>query len=209
MFLPPYANPLEFIRWLARSSQEGGTVLSTQYRRGWVAFAVTLLLFPVTGCTQIQIERYRPGDTELATIVLPGDKVSDVVRKLTNEPCEVPASNPNTVSMFYQSADGTYLRFEVSANGIESMTMSVDTIIAGVCSAPLARSLNIGTGKGVHLGDSMEKVLHLYGAPTEQFTVGSMVRIRYYSERERGRYYEWSLVFRKDRLVEWAAYSYE
>jgi hypothetical protein len=85
----------------------------------------------------------------------------------------------------------------------------VDTIIAGVCSAPLARSLNIGTGKGVHLGDSMEKVLHLYGTPTEQFRVGSMVRLRYYSERERGRYYEWSLVFRKDRLVEWAAYSYE
>jgi hypothetical protein len=170
---------------------------------------LTLLLFPVTGWAENQIGLYRFGDSEWVTIVLPGDKVSDVVRKLGSEPCEVSASKPETVSMFYQSANETYLRFEVNSNGIESMMMSVDPIITGVCSAPVARLLDIGTGKGVHLGDSMEKVLHLYGAATQQFAVGSLVRLRYYSERERGRYYEWSLVFRKDRLVEWAAYSYE
>lgn len=200
---------LELIRWSAKSSVQEGSPLATQNRRGWVALVVTLLLFPVTGWTENQVERYRFGDTELATIVLPSDTVSDAVRKLASKPCEVPASNPETVSMFYQSADGTYLRFEVNSNGIDSMMMSVDPIIAGVCSAPVARSANIGTGKGVHLGDSMKKVLRLYGAATQQFAVGSLVRLRYYSERERGRYYEWSLVFRKDRLVEWAAYSYE
>jgi len=92
---------------------------------------------------------------------------------------------------------------------MESMTMSVDPIIVGVCSAPVARSLNNSTGKGLHLGDTMEKVVHLYGEATQQFTIGSLVRFRYYSERKRGRFYEWSLVFRKDRLGEWAAYSYE
>ena len=199
----------EFIRWSIRSSGQGKSLLPTQYRRGRVAFVVTLLLFPVTGWADNQVGPYRFGDTELATIVMPGDTVSDVVRKLASEPCEVPASKRETVSMFYQSADGTYLRFEVNPNGIESMMMSVDPIIVGMCSAPVARSLDIGTGKGVHLGDSKEKVVHLYGAPAQQFSVGALVRLRYYSERERGRYYEWSLVFRKDRLVEWAAYSYE
>ena len=184
-------------------------LLSIQYRRSRVACLAALLLFPVTGWAENQLERYPFGDNELATIVMPDDKVSDVVRKLASEPCEVPASNPETVSMFYRSADGTYLRFEVNSNGIESMVMSVDPIIAGECSAPVARSLNIGTRKGVHLGDSMEKVLGVYGEATQQFAVGPLVRLRYYSGRERGRYYEWSLVFRKDQLVEWAAYSYE
>jgi hypothetical protein len=183
--------------------------LSTLHHRGRVACAVTLLLFPVAAWAESQIELNRFGDTKLATIVLPVDKVSDIVRKLASEPCAVPAPDAETVSLFYQSADGAYLRFEVNPGGIQSMTMSVDPIIAGVCSAPVARSLNIVTGKGVHLGDSMETVLHLYGSPTQQFSVGSLVRLRYYSERERDRYYEWSLVFRKDSLVEWAAYSYE
>ena len=185
------------------------SLLSIQYRRSKVACLATLLLFPVTGWAENQIVRYPFGDNELATIVMPDDKVSDIVRKLASKPCEVPASNPETVSMFYRSADGTYLRFEVNSNGIESMVMSVDPIMAGMCSASLARSLDIGTGKGVHLGDSMEKVLRLYGEATQQFAVGSLVRLRYYSGREQDRYYEWSLVFRKDRLVEWAAYSYE
>ena len=170
---------------------------------------VTLLLCPVSGWAENQIGQYRFGDGELAAIVMPGDKVSDVVRKLASEACEVSASGQERVSMFYQSADGTYLQFEVKADGIESMMMSVDPIISGVCSALVGRSVDIGTGKGVHLGDSIEKVLRLYGTPTQQFTVGSLVRFRYFSERERGRYYEWSLVFRKDRLVEWAAYSHE
>jgi hypothetical protein len=200
---------LGLTRSSARSSVQEGSLLSTQYRRSRVACVVTLLLFPVTGWAENQIVQYGFGDSELATIVLPGDKVPDVVRKLASEPCEVSASKPETVSMFYQSADGTYLRFEVNSNGIESMMMSMDPIITGVCSAPVARSLDIGTGKGVHLGDSMEKVLHLYGAATQQFSIGPLVRLRYYSQRERGRYYEWSLVFRKDRLVEWAAYLYK
>ena len=185
------------------------SLLPIQCRRSRVACLATLLLFPVNGWTESQIERYPFGDNKLATIVMPDDQVSDVVRKLASEPCEVPASNPQTVSMFYRSAEGTYLRFEVNSNGIESMVMSVDPIIPGVCSAPVARSLNIGTGKGVHLGDSMERVLRLYGEATQQFAVGSLVRFRYYSGREQDRYYEWSLVFRKDRLVEWAAYSHE
>src|SRR5690242_16780938 len=150
--------------------------MTSQYRPSRVACLVTLLLFPVTGWAENQIERYPFGDNKLATIVLPDDKVSDIGRKLASEPCEVPASNPETVSMFYQSADGTYLRFEVNSNGIESMVMSADPIIAGVCSTPVAQSLNIGTGKGVHLGDSMEKVLHLYGEATQQFAVGPLVR---------------------------------
>jgi len=196
-------------RWPAWSSGQGGGRLATQYRRSRVACVVTLLLCPVTGWAEHQIGQSRLGDNELATIVWPDDKVPDVVRKLGSQPCEVSAANPETVSMFYQSADGTYLRFEVNANGMESMTMSEDPIIVGVCSAPVARLLDIGTGRGLHLGDSMEKVLHLYGEATQQFTIGSLVRLRYYSERKRGRYYEWSLVFRKDQLVEWAAYSYE
>lgn len=185
--------------------------MSIQSRRSLVACVLALLLCPVTGWAENQIGQYRFGDGELATIVLPGDKVSDVVRKLASEPCEVsaPGQEQEIVSMFYQSADGTYLRFEVNADGIESMMMSVDPIISGVCSGPVSRLVDIGTGKRVHLGDSIEKVLRLYGTPTQEFTVGSLVRFRYFSERERGRYYEWSLVFRKDRLVEWAAYSHE
>ena len=199
----------DFSRWTGRSSTHERSLLSAQYRRVRVALVVTLWLFPVTGWAKSQIERYRFGDTELATIILAVDRESDVVRKLGSQPCVVPGSDRGTVSLFYRSADRTYLQFEVIPDGLESMTMSVDPIIVGVCYAPVEGSLHIGTGKGVHLGDSIEKVIHLYGEPTQQFGVGSLVRLRYYSENEGGRYYEWSLVFRKDRLVEWTAYLHE
>jgi len=198
-----------FVRWTVRSSAQRRSQSAAACRLTGFALVSTLLLFPVIGWTKNQMERYPFWDTELATIVLAGDSETEVIRKLGSEPCVVPASNQATVTLFYRSTDRVYLRFEVSPDGVESMTMSVDPIVSGVCYAPLGRSLNVGTGKGVHLGDSIEKVTHLYGKPTQELVAGSLVRLRYDSEREQGRYYEWSLVFRKDRLVEWTAYSPE
>lgn len=166
-----------------------------------------LSLRPLPGWAESHIEQYRFGDTQLATVVLAKDRDGEIQRKLGSQPCVVPASNRTTMSHFYRSGEGIYLRFDLNGDGVESMTMSLDPIVSGVCYAPLGRSIQVITGKGLHLGDAVEKVTQLYGEPTQMFKVGSLVRFRYDSDGELDRYYEWDLVFRDGRLVEWTAYS--
>jgi len=158
----------------------------------------------------------RTGDTELATIAVVKDGEMEVQRKLGSTPCARPSSNSETISYFYRTTEGSYLRFivnetpsDVDYRLVESMTMSLEPIAPEVCYGSIDGLLNghsatVGTGKGLHLGDSIKKVTRLYGEPKEKFLDGpGIIRLRYDWDRELDHYYQWSLIFRDDQLVQW------
>jgi len=148
-----------------------------------------------------------PTDKGIATVLVGSDGASDVERKLGASPCLVPALTGDTVSYLYNANDAKghyFLRLEVNGR-VDSITVSKDPPLAGVCYAPLAHATSLRTDKGVELGATMEEILRLYGKPTEQFAVGAMARFRYVAMLDR--LYEWDLVFRDGRLVEWTVVS--
>lgn len=146
-------------------------------------------------------------DRGIATVLVGSDGASDVERKLGASPCLVPSLTGDTVSYLYNANDAkgrSFLRLEVNGR-VDSITVSKDPPLAGVCYAPLAHTMSLRTEKGLELGATMEEVLRLYGKPTERFAVGSMARFRYVAMLDRP--YEWDLVFRDGRLVEWTVVS--
>ena len=68
-------------------------------------------------------------------------------------------------------------------------------------------SLPVRTGKGIELGATIDDVIKLYGGPTARFAVGPMARLKYEAMYDRP--YEWNLVFRNGRLVEWTVATEE
>lgn len=144
-----------------------------------------------------------PNDWELATVVAGHDTAREVERKLGLSPCLVPNSTGDTISYLYNVPGGkgpTYLRLDVNSH-VDAITVSQDPPIVGVCYAPMRVSLPVRTAKGIELGATIDQVIKLYGEPTARFTVGPMARLRY--EVMYHRPYEWNLVFRNGRLVEW------
>lgn len=144
-----------------------------------------------------------PGDWVLATVVVGKDGAPEVERKLGLSSCLLPSSSGETLSYLY-NVNGTqgpyFLRLEVNGH-VDAMTISKDPPIAGVCYAPTRQAVPVQTGKGLNLGATIDDVVSLYGKPTESFSVGPMTRFRYLAMYEQP--YEWDLVFRNGRLVEW------
>jgi hypothetical protein len=100
-----------------------------------------------------------------------------------------------------QGIDGHYfLRLEVSGR-VDAITFSKDPPLTGVCYAPARLTIPLRTARGVQLGTTTDEVVKLYGEPMDNFSVGSMARFRYVTTLDRS--YEWDLVFRNGRLVEW------
>lgn len=124
---------------------------------------------------------------------------------LTRRQRRAAASDRELISQFFRSAGGTYLRFDINSAGVESMTASQEPTVTDVCYAPLSQVIPIRTGKGIELGDSMERVSRVYGEPNQKFQVGSLVKFRYEGELDHS--YEWDLIFRNGGLVEWSAYA--
>lgn len=150
-----------------------------------------------------------PSDWELATVVAGHDTAPEVERKLGLSPCLVPNSTGDTISYLYNvpGAKGpNYLRLDVNGH-VDAITVSQDPPIVGVCYAPMRASLPIRTAKGIELGATIDDVIKLYGEPTARFAVGPMARFRY--EAMYDRLYEWNLVFRNGRLVEWTVATEE
>jgi hypothetical protein len=108
------------------------------------------------------------------------------------------------ISEFFRDHRSTYLRFDINSAGIESMT-SREPTVTDVCYAPLSQAIPIRTGKGIELGDSMERVSRVYGEPNQKFQVGSLVKFRYEGEMDHS--YKWDLIFRNGGVVEWSAYA--
>ena len=165
----------------------------------WVAMMVLLAVFPVRAAETAD----GPADWELATVVVGKDGATEVERKLGTSSCLLPSSTGETMSYLYNvgSAQGPFfLRLEVNGH-VDAMTISKDPPIAGVCYAPTRQTVPVHTGKGLRLGATIEDVVHLYGKPTESFSVGPMTRYRYVVMYDQS--YEWDLVFRGGKLVEW------
>jgi hypothetical protein len=150
-----------------------------------------------------------PSDWELATVVAGHDTAPEVERKLGLSPCLVPNSTGDTISYLY-NVPGTkgpsYLRLDVNGH-VDAITVSQDPPIVGVCYAPMSVSLPVRTGKGIELGATIDDVIKLYGEPTARFAVGPMARLKYEAMYDRP--YEWNLVFRNGRLVEWTVATEE
>ncbi len=144
-----------------------------------------------------------PGDWEMASVVVGKDGARDIERKLGSAPCLLPSASGGTTSYLYNvagSTDPSFLRFEVNGR-VDAITISKDPPIAGVCYAPAGQTVLGRTGKGIQLGALVDEVVSLYGKPTESFSVGPMTRFRYVAVYDRA--FEWDLVFRGGRLVEW------
>lgn len=176
-------------------------------RGGWV---VTLVLVLAGGSVVGAAEpEGMVHDRGIATVLVGSDGASDVERKLGASPCLVPSLTGDTVSYLYNAKDAKghyFLRLEVNGR-VDSITVSKDPPLAGVCYAPLAHTMSLRTEGGLELGATMEEVLRVYGKPMERFAVGSMARFRYLAMLDRP--YEWDLVFRDGRLVEWTVVSEE
>lgn len=179
---------------------------SVQKIAGCVAFVLLL-----TGAGQVAAAEREgaPTDTGIATVRVGTDGAPDVERKLGASPCMVPSLTGDTVSYLYNAKDAKghyFLRLEVNGR-VDAITVSKDPPLAGVCYAPLAHTMSLRTEGGLELGATMEEVLRVYGKPMERFAVGSMARFRYVAMLDRT--YEWDLVFRDGRLVEWTVVSEE
>jgi hypothetical protein len=150
-----------------------------------------------------------PDDRVLAGVTVGKDGPREVERKWGPAPCLVPSLSGEEMSYLYHvpSAKGSsFLRLEVNAH-VNAITISEDPPLTGVCYAPLQLPTPIRTGKGLHLGLTTEEVTNIYGKPVESFAVGSMMRFRYAAMLDRP--YEWDLVFRNGRLVEWSVVTSE
>lgn len=168
----------------------------------WVMLVLTGLI--VFGFTALAgAAAVGPSDWELATVVAGHDTAPEVEKKLGPTACLVPNSTGDTISYLYNVAGAkgpNYLRLDVNGH-VGAITVSQDPPIVGVCYAPMRVSLSVKTGKGLELGATLDDVMKLYGEPTERFVVGPMARFRYVAMYDRP--YEWDLVFRNGRLVEW------
>ncbi len=168
----------------------------------WIMLAL-IGLFVIGLNTLAEAAPVGPSDWELATVVAGRDTAPEVERKLGLSSCLVPNSTGDTISYLY-NVPGTkgpnYLRLDVNGR-VDAITVSQDPPIVGVCYAPMRVSLPLRTAKGIELGATIEEVVKLYGEPTERFAVGPMSRYRYVAMYDRS--YEWDLVFRNGRLVEW------
>lgn len=177
----------------------------------WVMLAlVALIVLGVRGVAGAATPAVAgPNDWELASVVAGKDTALEVERKLGQTACLMPNATGDTVSYLYNVAapkGAYYLRLDVNGH-VDAMTVSQDPPIVGVCYAPMRTSSPIRTGKGIELGATMEDVIKLYGEPTARFTVGPMARLRY--ETMYHRPFEWDLVFRNGRLVEWTVATEE
>lgn len=174
-------------------------------KAGWLV--VLLILLSWTG--PVRSAEPVVNDREVATIVAGQDGPREVEQKLGNSPCLVPSTSGETISYLYnvQSKEGHYfLRLEVNGQ-VDAITVSKDPPLSGVCYSPVKWAVPVRTGKGVQLGATIDDVVKLYGKPTETFTVGPLSRYRYVSMLDR--LYEWDLVFRNGRLVEWTVVTGE
>ena len=174
----------------------------------WLLLGIVAIAVWATNALALETAR-GPSDWELADVIAGKDGAGDVEQKLGNSPCLVPSFSGETVSYLYNVSGKRkphYLRLEV--NGlVDAITLSQDPPLAGVCYAPAKVSQPIRTGKGIELGASIDDVLKIYGEPTERFAVGPMARYRYVAMYDRT--YEWNLVFRNGRLVEWTVATEE
>lgn len=188
--------------------------------------AITLVMtflvsvFPTATWAESKIMSDPFADSELAAVLLVKDRARDVEGKL-GTPCEVRASNRETTTLVYRTADGALLRFVVNVSPsdvnyqlVESMTMSAEPSVPATCytagqasqTSLNSRVSKIHTGKGVQLRNSIEEIINLYGEPNERQIVNSQeVRLQYDLGYETDRYYQWTLTFRDGRLVEWTA----
>ena len=174
----------------------------------WVLIGL-LLLFVISLNTYAGAATLGPSDWELATVVAGKDTAHEVEHKLGRTACLMPNATGDTISYLYNIAGKQgqyYLRLDVNGH-VDAMTVSQDPPIAGVCYAPVHVSLPAKTGKGIELGATIEDVVKMYGEPTERFSVGPMARYRYVAMYHQT--FEWDLVFRNGRLVEWTVSTEE
>jgi hypothetical protein len=150
-----------------------------------------------------------PSDWGLATVVVGKDRALELEQKLGASPCLVPSVSGESVSYLYNvggAKGSSFLRFEVNGH-VDAITISKDPPLAGVCYAPAPLAVSLATSKGLQLGATVEEVTRLYGNPTDRFSVGPLMRFRYVAVYDRS--YEWDLVFRNGRLVEWTVSTEE
>jgi len=168
----------------------------------WVGLILMVFASPTWAAEGVFVPPV-PHDRAMASVVVGKDSPPEVHRKLGDSPCLVPSLSGETISYLYNvhSKEGHYfLRLEVNGH-VDAITVSKDPPLTGVCYAPIRHAVQMRTEQGLQLGATTDEVITLYGKPAESFAVGSMSRFRYLTVLDRP--YEWDLVFRDGRLIEW------
>jgi hypothetical protein len=191
--------------------QEKDTLTTANRSIGCGMIAVALLM---SACAQTAaIKADGLADREVASVKVGTDGILQVREKLGDGQCRSVSDHGDSTSYFYHALDGEagrqYLEVDVGDQGdrIDAITVSKHPPVTGVCYAPVHAAARINTGKGIHLGATEGEIIGLYGNPVQQFRLGSLARFRF--ERKLERSYEWDLIFRDGRLVEWHVHRSE
>lgn len=175
-------------------------------RGGWLIAVLSLSILCVL-TTPVQASQDMSSNQGIP-LVVGQDTLADMERKL-GPACVVPSVTSPVSSYLYRithRGKASFLRLEVGEH-LDAITLAHDPPLTGVCYAPMRQQGVVMTKKGIQLGMSKEQIRARYGRPSEEFTVGPLTRLRYAAYLDRP--YEWSLVFRNDRLVEWSVSSEE
>lgn len=176
-------------------------------RTAWTLIAVaavSLAFYLDRAYADLPTQGFTQGDNTLAGVSLRHDNVLEITTKLGRRACAVPVLNDEWTSHYYLSADGTFLRFDVSGRGVEAMMMSSEPLASGVCYAPVREDITVQTGRGLRLGDPISKIMTLYGEPDKQ-QQGAATHLQYFLRDQNDRQYELHLVLRDGHLVSWMA----
>lgn len=147
-----------------------------------------------------------PNDRQLGTIMIGRDGVEDIQRKLGNALCRVTSASHTTVSYLYNVAERAYLRLEMT-DTVQAITLSASPPLVEGCYTPVQHPFPVQTGKGLQLGATTDDVIHLYGMPSLTFREGPLQRFQYEAILDHP--YEWDVLFRNGRLIEWTVAVYE
>gem|GEM_PF-6526240 len=171
-----------------------------------IAF-VWLVFSPLfaTGKAKAKIGYWENVDKEMAGVVLGKDKKADLDAKFGGESCIIPSLKGKTLSHFYITKGGEFLRFDIMGNVVVSMTISMDPIVSGICYAPIGKAVPLSTKLGIQLGDPMDKIINVYGKSMTKIVSGDIVRLKYRTGGTNRVHIENNLVFRNKKLVLWSS----
>ncbi len=159
-------------------------------------------------------------DVELASIAVAKSPESTLTDLLGEPTCQIPSDDHETLTYVYAQPNGETLQvvvnrapYHVHYRLVESLVMSLLPVANPACHGLLSpvrtnSALPLETGKGIHLGDSLDRVTQVYGAPTQQRREGQTTVLKFVRDEEIDRYYEWTLLFQGNHLTKWTVQAY-
>ncbi len=192
-----------------------------------LALPSVLLLFlwvvgflPIAAWGQSGADARNLPDVEVASITVVKSQEATLTEMLGSPSCQIPSADSRTLTSVYAQPNGETLHVVVNRDPshvyfqlVESLVMSFHPQSNQGCQGVVRpvgsrTGLSLETGKGIRLGDSLNRVIASYGAPAEQHREGHMTRLKYVQDAGIDRHLEWTLVFQGNHLTQWTVEAY-